>query len=180
MIGSRIKLRRQELGKSQTDLAREVGISKQTLYKYETGIVTNIPSDKIELLAKKLETSPSYLMGWEIDENSEYAFQNYLESLGYQLYRDDPEHRPFICTPEDQVPLEYDSLENLKNKIDAYTCLTIDTEMIKLKEKELKKELLVKEKLAAHLLQAAHNDFEDNPEEQEKMKSDLDMLKRPK
>lgn len=29
-------------------------------------------------------------------------------------------------------------------------------------------------------VQAAHNDFEDNPEEQEKMKSDLDMLKRPK
>lgn len=29
-------------------------------------------------------------------------------------------------------------------------------------------------------VQAAHNDFEDDPEEQEKMKSDLDMLKRPK
>lgn len=63
-VGDRIKLRRQELGFSQTEVADKIEVSKQTLYKYENNIVTNIPSNKIELLANLLNTTPSYLMGW--------------------------------------------------------------------------------------------------------------------
>ena len=43
--GRRIKERRKFLNISQTDLAKRIHISKQSLYKYENGIVTNIPSD---------------------------------------------------------------------------------------------------------------------------------------
>lgn len=64
-IGYRIKSKREMLGISQTDLANKVGIAKQTLYKYENNIVTNIPSDVIEKLSYYLECSPAYLMGWE-------------------------------------------------------------------------------------------------------------------
>ena len=63
-IGERIKKLRNDIGLSQTELADKIGVSKQTLYKYENGIVTNIPSDKIELLAKYLNTTPAFLMGW--------------------------------------------------------------------------------------------------------------------
>lgn len=63
-IGQRIKNRREQLGIPQSELARMVGITKQSLYKYETSIITNIPSNKIEAIAKKLETTPAYLMGW--------------------------------------------------------------------------------------------------------------------
>ena len=63
-VGDRIKLRRQELGFSQTEVADKIEVSKQTLYKYENNIVTNIPSNKLELLASLLNTTPSYLMGW--------------------------------------------------------------------------------------------------------------------
>lgn len=63
--GKRIKQRRESIGLSQVDVADRIGVSKQTLYKYENDIVTNIPSDKIEALAKALNTSPEYLMGWE-------------------------------------------------------------------------------------------------------------------
>lgn len=62
--GERIRTKREELKISQTDLANSVGISKQTLYKYENNIVTNIPSDIIEKLANKLLCSPAYIMGW--------------------------------------------------------------------------------------------------------------------
>ena len=65
MVGERIKKLREEKGISQTDLAIKIGESKQTLYKYETGKITNIPSDKIELIADVLGCSPGYLMGWE-------------------------------------------------------------------------------------------------------------------
>lgn len=64
-LGDRIKKQRELINISQTELAEKIGISKQTLYKYENNIVTNIPSDKIELIAKALDTTPSYLMGWE-------------------------------------------------------------------------------------------------------------------
>lgn len=65
MVGERIKKLREEKGISQTDLALKIGESKQTLYKYETGKITNIPSDKIEAIAIELGCSPAYLMGWE-------------------------------------------------------------------------------------------------------------------
>lgn len=63
-IGERILSLRDRRGIGQTELANKAGISKQTLYKYETGIVTNIPSDKIEAIADALNVSPAYLMGW--------------------------------------------------------------------------------------------------------------------
>lgn len=64
-IGKRIKDRRKQLGLTQDELADRVKTTKQTIYKYEKGIVTNLPSDRIEQLANALETTPAYLMGWE-------------------------------------------------------------------------------------------------------------------
>lgn len=64
-IGERIRQRREELSISQTALADAVNSTKQNIYKYETGAITNIPSDKIEQIAAVLHVTPSYLMGWE-------------------------------------------------------------------------------------------------------------------
>ena len=66
--GQRIKSKREELRVSQTDLANAIGVSKQTLYKYENDIVSNIPSDIIEKLSSRLDCSPGYIMGWEDSE----------------------------------------------------------------------------------------------------------------
>lgn len=66
-IGDRIKELRNRLDMSQVDFACKINVSKQTLYKYENNIITNIPSDKIESIAKLGNVSPAYLMGWEID-----------------------------------------------------------------------------------------------------------------
>lgn len=66
-IGRKIKQLRTNFNITQIDLANKVKVSKQTLYKYENNIITNIPSDKIELIAQALNTTPAYLMGWEED-----------------------------------------------------------------------------------------------------------------
>ena len=79
-IGDRIKKTRETKGISQTQLAKSVNISKQTLYKYENNIITNIPSDKIELIAGILKVSPAFLMGWEDDEHH-FNFNNFLEFI---------------------------------------------------------------------------------------------------
>lgn len=57
-IGERIKEARIDSGIGQTELADRVGISKQSLYKYENDIITNIPSDKVEAIARVLHTTP--------------------------------------------------------------------------------------------------------------------------
>lgn len=67
-IGERIRLAREKIGMSQVDMADKIGVSKQNLYKYERGLVTNIPSDKIELIGKLTGVSPAYLMGWDNTE----------------------------------------------------------------------------------------------------------------
>ncbi|MDB2016769.1 XRE family transcriptional regulator [[Clostridium] symbiosum] len=64
-VGERIKNLREKLGMSQVDFADKINVSKQTLYKYENNIITNIPSDKIEAVAAIGNVSPAYLMGWD-------------------------------------------------------------------------------------------------------------------
>lgn len=64
-VGDRIKELRKNKDMSQVELADSVGVSKQTMYKYENNIITNIPSDVIERIAKILNVSEAYLMGWE-------------------------------------------------------------------------------------------------------------------
>lgn len=68
-IKDRIKKLREENNITQEELASVLNTTKQTVYKYENGLITNIPSDKIELLANCFRVSPAYLMGW--DETTE-------------------------------------------------------------------------------------------------------------
>ena len=64
-VGDRIKYIREKKGIPQTELAEKMKVSKQTLYKYENNIVTNVPSDRIEKAAYYLNVNPGYLRGWE-------------------------------------------------------------------------------------------------------------------
>lgn len=66
-IGDRIKTLRIRLGMSQEELGVKIGVKKQAIYKYETGIVVNLKRSTISNLATALNTSPAYLMGWVDD-----------------------------------------------------------------------------------------------------------------
>lgn len=63
--GERIKLLRKAKNLSQDELAGLLNISKQAVGKYEKNIVTNIPSDKIEALARILDSTPEFILGWK-------------------------------------------------------------------------------------------------------------------
>ena len=69
-IGDRIRKQRILSNLSQTELAEKIQVSKQTLYKYENNIITNVPSDKIESIASALNVTPAFLMGWDEKVNS--------------------------------------------------------------------------------------------------------------
>lgn len=67
-LGLRIRNRRKELGMSVDELCRRIGKNRTTVYRYEKGDIENLPFDSIEQLAKALNTTPQYLMGWEAKE----------------------------------------------------------------------------------------------------------------
>ena len=63
-IGSRIRTRREELGLSQDELAKRLGYkSRSSLNKIELD-QRNLTQSKIKAIADALETTPSYIMGW--------------------------------------------------------------------------------------------------------------------
>lgn len=80
-IGKRIKSLRQNLSITQEELATQIGTTKQNIYKYENEIITNIPSDKIESIAKVLHTSPSYLMGWDNEKEEVESILKEVEKI---------------------------------------------------------------------------------------------------
>ena len=65
MIGKRLRELRIARGLTLLEVAEAVGTSKQTISRYEKEIITNIPKEKIELLASVLSITPAELMGWE-------------------------------------------------------------------------------------------------------------------
>ena len=67
-IGKKIRELREAKNMSLEDVARLCGTTRQAIYKYENEIVTNIPYDRIILLAKALNTTPSQLFEWEEDK----------------------------------------------------------------------------------------------------------------
>ena len=63
-IHERIKARRQALGLSADDIAEAIGVSRATVYRYESKDIEKLPLDILAPLAEVLKTTPSYLMGW--------------------------------------------------------------------------------------------------------------------
>ena len=66
-IGQRIKERRKELGLSAEQVAELMGVSPATVYRYESNYISNMGVDKITPIAKALNTTEAYLLGWTDD-----------------------------------------------------------------------------------------------------------------
>lgn len=70
-LANKLRTKRLENNLSLQEVADKLGISKVTVSRYETLDITNIPSDKIEGMAKLYNTTPAYLMGWEEEKPQE-------------------------------------------------------------------------------------------------------------
>ncbi len=77
--GERLKYLRQKNNYTLEEIGKKINVARQTYYKYENDIITNIPTDKIELLAKIYNVSESYIMCW--DENKKITFTDHEEEL---------------------------------------------------------------------------------------------------
>lgn len=63
-IGSRMKECRMILGYSAEQVASKLNVSPATIYRYENGDISKMPSQILKPLADYLCTTPGYLMGW--------------------------------------------------------------------------------------------------------------------
>ena len=67
--GERIRQLRIQHQMTQEEIGEKVGVQKAAIYKYENGLIVNLKRSTLEKLAIVLETTPTYLMGLEDDEN---------------------------------------------------------------------------------------------------------------
>lgn len=68
-FAERLKELRTEKGMSLDDVAKHLGCGRANIYKYEHGIITNIPPDRVHKLANLFGVTRPYMMGWT-DERS--------------------------------------------------------------------------------------------------------------
>ncbi len=89
---SKLKKRRKELGLTLREVAEQVGVGESTVRKWETGLIENMKSDKIELLAKALKMDPLEIIGIKPKENSslsnltkkeKFEYDKFMESATY-------------------------------------------------------------------------------------------------
>ena len=76
MLFENLKNLRKAKGLSQEELAQKLNVVRQTISKWEKG--TSVPdSEMLIKIAEALDTTPAYLMGWEIEhENKEKPITN--------------------------------------------------------------------------------------------------------
>ena len=95
-VGENILKMRKSLGWTQEELAKKMGYkSKSTINKIELGI-NDIPQSKIVKFADVLDTTPSYLMGWEDEIQETSPDKQELtegEKMVLELFRKIPEDR---------------------------------------------------------------------------------------
>lgn len=110
-IGERIKERRIELGYTQDELAKKCGYkSRSSINKIE--LSRNLPLPKIEKMARALECTESYLMGWskkedEISDASRFSqVLEYSERTGI-LLKD-------LMDGRDIQPCDYENVKNIR------------------------------------------------------------------
>lgn len=63
--GERIKMLRKKHNMTQEELGAKIGVQKAAIQKYEKGTVRNIKRDSLIKLAKCLDTTPEFLLGWD-------------------------------------------------------------------------------------------------------------------
>ena len=106
MLAENIKRLRKEKGLTLDAVAEALGTKRPTIYKYENGIITNIPGEKVEQLAQIFGVTPAQLMGWSEDEiKSNYGIMPISVkklpilgsiSCGEPIYASE-EHESFAC-----------------------------------------------------------------------------------
>lgn len=139
-MGLKIRALRKEKGLNQTELATLLGKSLRTLQKYEKGEI-EISLPNIHDLAEKLDTTPTYLLGYQ---NKETPIVNFLqvlqtlfqleltEELGFRIeVKRPPAHEEWECA------LVFNGKDR-NNEINTDLCLFLEDWMLQREKEDVK------------------------------------------
>ena len=94
--GERLRFLRLRNNLTQEELGNKIGVKKQTLEKYEKGLIKNIPEDKRKQIVQILGVSEPYFLGLtEIDDENLVRLWGSLNEIGRSRlleYADDLTH----------------------------------------------------------------------------------------
>lgn len=111
-IGQRIKERRKALKISAEELGKRLGKDRSTIYRYEKGDIENLPLDILEPIAKALNTTPQYLMGWEKVQKNNSTIADAVIKM-----RNDEE---FLSVVSCLLLLDSEKIQSVKQLISAF------------------------------------------------------------
>lgn len=117
MLSNKLKALRKEKGLTLEELAERLGTSRQTIHRYENGTITNIPPEKVVMLADALGTTPASLMGWGADLFA--SFNNILPISTKKL----PILGEIACGEPIYAEEEHESFIAVDSELDADFCL---------------------------------------------------------
>ena len=163
-LGQRIKMLRERQGLTLEELGNRVGVGKSTVRKWELGIIANMKRDKIASMARALDVSPGYLMGWE-------------DNLDVDIEEDDIDEDIRQLELRTNIMIEQKKLYDLVDKLGRDTLEQLnDTNLSKVKT--YAENLLAIQQMEEPVLMAAHHD---NPtaEQQALIMEDMNLLKKP-
>lgn len=66
-VRDRIRQRRKELKLSAEEVGTALGLNRATVYRYESDTINKLPTEIIVPLARVLQTTPAWLMGFDDD-----------------------------------------------------------------------------------------------------------------
>ena len=111
-IGQRIHQKRKEMRMSANELAKKLGKDRSTIYRYENGEIEKFPLDILEPIAKALNTTPAYLMGWEGKEKD----NNTIADIVVRLRTDSD----FLSVVTQLNELNKEKLQGVKQMLTAF------------------------------------------------------------
>ena len=117
MLSNKLKELRRAKKLTLEELAEAVGTSRQTIHRYETGKISNIPPEKVEALAQALDTTPSALMGWGDD-----LYERFDNILPISIKRI-PMLGEIACGEPIYAEEEHESFAEVNSSLSADFCL---------------------------------------------------------
>lgn len=107
-IGERMRQRRKEIGLSADQVAERLGVDRTTLYRYERGAISKVPSDVLAKVAQILFTSPAYLMGLSVETDRQFNFDNIyqIDTKRFPLLGEVACGQPILATEEVELYVE--------------------------------------------------------------------------
>ena len=111
-IGDRIRIKRNELGWSQRDLADKMGYNHSTITRIETGKI-DISQSRVVQFSEVLGVSVAYLMGW-LNED-EQKKNDILTDIILKMRTDST----FMSVVENLYKLDTDKLETINQMLNT-------------------------------------------------------------